>query len=129
MTNMADVSNKALDTVTGFAHQLTELAQQQAPAAWELAKGVARVSAGAGVFYGIGFLIFSIIAAKLSKRLWRWAKRVDPDGDNPTVAVPFFVGLVSCGFLVASLGYLLDIWNWVGLFYPELWIAHGLLRM
>jgi hypothetical protein len=122
---VADVADKALDQITQFAHQLTELATAQAPAAWEMAQQVARVSAIANLVDG-----FSCAAALYI--LWRFAKYLWIKADDVEEAK---VGIAICGTIAGSFctfgmtWNLCDTWNWVGAFAPQLYIAHTLLNL
>lgn len=55
-----------------------------------------------------------------------WGLRVfDSDGDPQAGSVAIIIAVFTIiGISIPSLVSLLNIWNWVAVFYPKLWIAH-----
>ena len=125
----ADVADKALDALTSFTHQLADLAQQQAPQAWALAKGTARVSAAGSVLEGIASLIGGLVLGWIGWKVAAKNAEKNKDGSDGMFVCggAMCIGAAVLGVIAAT--QLFEIWNWAGMFYPELYITHSLLKL
>lgn len=142
MSELETSAAKAIDKLSGAADQLAakmaELAQQYGPEAIDAGLAVARIEAAQGIVKGFVFLIvsavFSFICYKLTKigfNLARIYKLPEtsysaPDG-TWQIAVGICAGVLASITGITFVVALSDIWNWVGIFEPKLWIAHRLL--
>lgn len=117
---------KVLSGLEGTVTKIGELTAQHGEAVVELALGVARVQAGGQLLMGFALLIETLLAvlfyAMLCKRFW--GKSKDP-GDSKfclaALGVP--LGISHVFIFAAALERLFNLWNWVGLFEPKLYLA------
>lgn len=105
--------------------------QHLAPRATDIALQTARINAladlMAGVIWSVIFLAFALFSWRV---YWPWLDREDQDSiDGPmsNFIVGLCLGLVLVGTGLASISYLGDLWTWVGIFHPELALAHKLI--
>lgn len=89
-----------------------------------------RVDGLASVFSGVTWLVLMLVLVKLARS--SWVKCVESKDTLSNVTDLWgFVAFLSCFGALMSLvfvmGYLLDLWTWVAIFYPELYIAHTLI--
>lgn len=118
--------------ITDWNDRLQHLADaivHAAPQVTDIALNSVRVQAAGGILGGlvaVGFAIAGGVAMR-----WCYRHRND-DADDADLWI--FVGAIFFG-LIALIGsiigatQLFDIWVWVSLFHPELWIAHKLLAL
>ncbi len=96
---------------------IADAIQAKAP----LAIAAVRIEAASCLLGGAVGAIAAAVACRLGLRLFAAFKESDDE-------VPLIIGVVGLG-LVALVGgifamvNLFDLWNWISLFYPELWIA------
>ena len=129
MTDTAQVADKALDMVSKFGEQLKELGTQMAPQAYELAKGVAQVSALEQLLYGLVCLSIGIGGAIFWKTTYKKWTQWGDDSDCASFLFVFLMCLATVGCLIVAVVQLADAWAWVGLFRPELYIAHTVIHL
>jgi hypothetical protein len=112
------------DQLGQIASALTEAAKHYGPAAADLAFAAVRVSCIGTLAVG-GVLLFAVPGlAMLSRFFYR---RTDAIGDDHFLTCAAGLASAACG--VASTIILLNVWNWAGAFYPQLYIAHKLLNL
>lgn len=93
-------------------------AAEYGPKALQLALEVRRWDAIGTIVLGLLLLAFGLFVASHVKRLWK--------NDGPAeIGAP--LGVLTLCLWVAAGFYLLNIWNWVGVFRPEIALARDLL--
>ena len=105
--------------------------QHLAPRATDLALQAAQINAWSNLLSGIACLLaFIALAVFWRKAYWPWVHREDQDScDGPFAS--FMAGavlsvlLATCG--IGAINYLGDLWTYVGIFHPELALAHKLI--
>lgn len=105
--------------------------QQLAPRATELALETARINAWSNLLTGLVWLaVFAAAALFWLRFFWPWVQRDDQDLYNGPI-VNFLAGLALALLLAVSgitaLNYLSDLWTYVGIFHPELALAHKVI--
>jgi len=110
--------------VEAVASQIAELAATYGEPAWNTVLLIVQIDAAKSL--GVAaFIFFGTLYA--GKRIWRadgWLRselKTD-DGEGWFVAV-FVSGILSIPAVVALFRVLLDVWNYVALFSPELYLA------
>lgn len=120
-----DASQKAIGE---FADKMVELGKQYGPDVADAALQMARIDA-------IQFLVPGVVAAILCGLLIlvgiKLARAVNADKFSADTAIPLFAfgGLctvISAGFAIFRL---VDVWAWVGIFEPKLWLAKRILGL
>ncbi len=96
-----------------------DVAEGAAPHTWELLLQSVRVEAIGDLITGTLWLMFGLITLALSIYGMQKAKT---DGEISVIVSLFIVFGVGPVFI--SLSFLADIWTWVGITNPELWIAN-----
>lgn len=110
-------------------HKLVEIISQlqhQAPVATNAVLQSARVDAIASFMY---IPVCAIIAAGALAALHKWVwpeYKIDPDSFVSFFGPPVCIAIVFLCALVSIL-QIFDVWNYVALFHPDLYIAHQLL--
>jgi len=126
---MADTDKVILNVqerLVELSVKLESLAVENAPEAWNTALTVVQISyAQRLVLSFCGLALGSILAYAC----WRFVKKVSL-WDHDTVGYEigaFISGMVGGLMLIGSLINVFTIWNWVGIFRPELVIAKRIL--
>ncbi len=119
------------DTLEKKAVEIIGQLQHLAPRATDLALQAAQINAWSNVLAGLVWLAVFIAAAVFwIKVYWPWVKRDDQDSFNSPPA-NFLAGAALAVVLAVSAGgainYLGDLWTYVGIFHPELALAHKLI--
>lgn len=118
-------------TLEQKAVEIIDKLQHLAPRATSLALQAAQINAWANVMDGVIWLaVFVATAIFWRKVYWPWVSRDYQDSvDGPVVS--FFAGAALVILLAVSAGsaiaYLGDLWTYVGIFHPELALAHKLI--
>ncbi len=72
-------------------------------------------------------IIFGIILGFIGWWTWeKWALTEFSDEEMAMLYVVLTIGSSVAGVIVLcfGFGYLSNIWNWVGIFRPDLWLLH-----
>src|SRR5690606_4269735 len=105
-----------------FADQLMELVSTYGPDVADTVLQVARVTAIKELLVGfmalVVFAVFLYLTLKFHRRMLDEYKRNASGGDQ------WVFPLIGCAFVafcsaLPVAGYLLDLWNWVGVFEPK----------
>lgn len=121
--------NEALNTLQQFAVEIKEALVDVAPDVLVLVLQVMRIDALQQLVIGVVFLVPVFLTVphivRAIKKLVA-AKYVSEQDEALWVVVP----VTTCSVLFGLIGTLnlLNVWNWVGLFAPELRLAHDLLN-
>lgn len=128
---MSELETKAVDILD----KLEVLTTQYAPEVGEAALQVVQMSGVVAIGNAFACAILAVCVAKLTQYVCKFcakkeeAERYDSPWDAAgflSLAIGVVVGLI---FLIASLTDLLNFWNWVAIFSPELALAHKLLGL
>lgn len=122
--------------VAKLSSKLESLATEHGQVAWDLALNVARVQAASEIFAGlVALMIFLICLRFFLKGVKMGGTPVEGESsiqqDDREVKAAFIaipsaiIGLIS---FVPTFLYLKDLWSWIGIVYPELYIAHQVME-
>lgn len=128
---MSKLEDKAVDTIgklETFAGKLVDLSKQYAPDVWNLARQVARIEAIQTLVYGFVWLVIASLAWVAAIKLFRVAKKDDWDNPGPIIGMGVG-GIIGLFTTIAACENLLNIYAWVSLWYPELWMAKKVLGL
>ncbi len=120
---MEDRILEYLDTIEGAI-------AEHGPDAVDLALTVARIDAAQTLLYGLGLILLAgVVCGPFTSSVWSYAKKhCDPIDSATTRLVYGAVGGPTClTLLVFGFEGLLNAFAWIGLFQPEVWIAHKAL--
>lgn len=138
-----EILDKSQAAIATFADKLAEMAKQYGPDVAHGALQMARIDAAAPFMWAVPFLAIGICGVVYCIKLLRTAKSLSdareavlnyegryrmPDGVNEGIG-GVIGGIVSCGVCVISAMPLLDLWRWVGIFEPKLWLAKKVLGL
>jgi hypothetical protein len=108
-------------------------AQKYGPMAWETMLLLKRIEGIQALIPGIICFVAAPVAAYILRRHWKTAKAAydgygyfDLTDTNPAIVLP--CAAITFFGSAAAIIRLLDMWNWVAVFYPELAIAHDILE-
>lgn len=135
-----ELMDKAADAIEAFAGKLEALGVEYGPDVVDAALGVARVSAASEIVTGfvltacgaVGLRFGWPLASNGIKLARRYMKPDYPVNgpDGFALAAVGSVGcVISCIVLMIGLLELIDVWPWVGIFEPKLWIAKQVLGL
>lgn len=88
--------------------------------AWETTLWIARISVIQDLLLCVFFMIAIILYWNpVRKKVVAWCE------EDTEIMTPFYTvgGLASTAASIITLCILLNIWTWIGLFYPELYLA------
>lgn len=102
--------------------KLSEFLVSQAPVAWEYLMMIERISS-------ISYILICTVAFLVSSyglhNLWTNVEKRNIS--NRDLEVPYFLAMIGFGFMVfVAAVHLLDVWEWVGMFRPDLKIIRDL---
>lgn len=117
---MKDVEQKAVEILD----KLDALATQYTPEVVDSALGAVTVSAIGNLITGVVLLLIAAGIAWACRRYW---EALVEAADEPFVVV--FGSLASLAPGVAGTATLLDVWNWVATWNPQLALAHKILGL
>lgn len=132
--------SKALDMLQHLLTQMEHTVVHYAPAAWQLLCTIKRVDSIGDIVIAVLLLAYTVSLALASKRIilgiiycgaqYNKAPICEEGGWQAAYHLSIMgyvigVALAIIAFTVA-LGYLLNVWEWVGVFNPGLAIAHDL---
>jgi uncharacterized protein YneF (UPF0154 family) len=123
-----DLSAKALSDIEGLATQLQKTLTEHAPQAWEIAKEVVRVDAAANILGIVVAIIVSvgfIIGLRVS---YKWFKATEEYDNFVPVAATTLTAIGSVIMPIIAINLALNVWSWIGLFMPEIVIAHDAMQ-
>jgi len=129
---MTDTADKALDLASKEMDKITsalsQLAHTYGPDVVNAAVEVARVDALQGIIHWCILFVFMFATFMggfciIRNKVALWDRY---DSPTPAAVVMFFSFLFSGGFFIAIL-LTLDVWNFVGIFQPKLYIAHQII--
>ena len=132
-----EVIDKAMDGMDQLTVMLAEVAEEYGPEVVDVGLNVARISAAASLVsaaFGLTllFLLFRV-GIPLNKK-YRSSlperDRNDVEFWGPTMVSWLVAGMVVFGISFGGFkaGKFFDLWNWVGVIEPKLWIAHEILK-
>ncbi|MFT6474685.1 MAG: hypothetical protein ACJAUS_002410 [Qipengyuania sp.] len=103
---------------------------QYGPQAVELAMWMGRIGAIQAIVTPLLFTTACIIILAWPLRtLWRGASNIN---DSADAAIARFVILIAAavviGFAIVGIVSFINIYAWIGIFHPEIWIAHTALN-
>lgn len=132
-----ELMDKTYTAVEQFANKLEALAKQHGPDVWDFALTVARVDAAQSVVVGVACLIVAIVAYRLARtsfsRIHTITREKGEAYHNDEEIKWIFGATISSAVSiitgVISLITLADIWVWVGVIEPKLWLAKKALGL
>lgn len=124
-----EILDKSQAAIATFADKLTDLTKQYGPDVADAALQMARIDALSTMVPATFVLVGSFIVAK-----WYWtnckAWMRGPSSDEVAIVMGGILGgLCLATFSAWALVQLLDIWRWVGIFEPKLWLAKRILGL
>lgn len=125
-----NVEGKLVEMLDALQHGVVKVGEtvvQYSPDIADAALWVVRIDGIQFVMIAISCLLWAIFAKILGKKLWVWARKVDPDFDSPAIAVPVIVWASGVATFGIALAKLFSIWNWVAIFEPKLWLAKQII--
>lgn len=130
MSDTTDTANKLIDVASqkmdAFGTKLDHLAHQYGPEIMNGALQVARIDALNAAVFETAYLIMCVIAIYFVVKLTsKWAFEHAEESDGWSLLAVGFFTFVPLGIFF----YLLNVWPYVGIFEPKLWLAHKLLSL
>lgn len=138
-----EILDKSQAAVGLFADKLGEMAKQYGPDVADAALQMARVDAAQGLVYGTLCGLAAITCAYYGRWFWKTSRAAhnyyqltstpvsdrscEVSGNFSTLST--LSALMGIGFTIAAIALLSDIWRWVGIFEPKLWLAKRILGL
>lgn len=126
------------DVITKAADQISSAVEKYGPQAVDFSRELGRLAAGQQILFGIGSLlvaalIYWLIALPLHRKIkadWPEGETDVFDAIEPPVGIGwFFAHLAVVIFCIGGIYDLLNIFAWVGLWRPEIYLAAKFLRL
>lgn len=113
--------------VASVADKMAELAEAHGQQFVDFGLAVARVDAANAAIKIVLLWAISGLLVLCARSLLRWgAAQEEPERDMAKVAAVFCVGLA---FLPGLTGLFAGAWPFIGVFYPEMWVAKQVLGL
>lgn len=120
---MDELATKLVEWMSAFEAAVVEVAPQAA----ELALAYARVDAAGNLLVGVALAVVSCVLLTKATKLYRSGVEESKNSSHGAAGDIFLIGslLGGPGAVLGSMAAVnvLNIWNWVGLFYPELYLV------
>jgi hypothetical protein len=114
------------EKVVEYLEKLDKLATELAPQGYDMALQVVQINAVQSLVVGFIGLVIAIFCARV---VW-WALTSEDIGYSSAPAFAALLGVIGClGGMLAFTINVLSVWNWIGLFHPELYLAKQLMGM
>ena len=132
-----EVIDKAMDGMDQLTVMLAGVADKYGAEVVDAGLAVARISAASNLIYAfVGWLMFIGILKLLWYGAMKYRMTFDEcdknDGDfwGPVLLSSVGIGVFTLIVCFMELGAfnILNLWNWVGVVEPKLWIAHQVLK-
>jgi len=132
-----EVIDKAMDGMDQLTAMLAEVAEKYGPEVVDAGLNVARISAASILIHATVGLILLFALFRVGIPLTLKFRATIPDRDKndiefwgPTLMVWLFIGGLISSVGLGAFGALkiFNLWNWVGIIEPKLWIAHRVLN-
>lgn len=121
--------DKAEIGLANLTKALAEIGEKYGSDVVDAGLNIARITAGQSILYGIFCLVIAIICGRIVKK---WVNIMTEERYKNNPPDRYILGTIFAGFGLATSGIaavvlLIDIWGWVGLVEPKLWIAHKII--
>ena len=138
-----EILDKSQAAIATFSDKLVEVAKQYGPDVADAALTMARIDAAAPFIWAIPTLIVGLCGSVYCVKLLRKGKTLTdayravpsyneralmPDGTFEGMTGTFG-GVLSLTACAIAADPLLDLWRWVGIFEPKLWLAKKVLGL
>lgn len=124
------VFDKLQAGVEVITSKLTTLGEKYGPEVIDAGLWVVRINGVQTLaFAAAGVISAIVLLALFGRRVWRWGVNAWVDSEG-LVIIPLGIFYVSCAMvIIGNTLTLLNIWHWVAIFEPKLWIAKRLLGL
>jgi hypothetical protein len=134
MSDAVDVASKGLDLADKWASQLGDALHKYGPDAAQLALAIGRVGAIQTVGSGLICAAIAVAAAKAVVKFVTIGRGIkDPDkefGYVMTLAVGgAVIGIAGFACAISAIVYLTNLYAWVGMFNPAIYLAAKALNL
>lgn len=126
--SMPDVQDKLvsmLDALQQGAVKVGETVVQYSPDVANAALWVVRIDGIQCIVTGAFYATIGALGVKYTIKAWRWATK--DASDQPVFLVPLVLGVVTGIAVVAASNIVLNVWNWIAVFEPKLWLAKQII--
>jgi hypothetical protein len=126
---MSDLQTKLVEVIT----QLQSVVKDNAADAVNLGLATIKINGIEHVIIGIIFLLFSISGAFLAKKVYKWwCEAAEKSKDHYFDGFEYGAGMIGTVAITAILFIIFccnifNIWTYVAIFQPKLWLAHQIL--
>lgn len=132
-----EILDKSQAAIGQFADKLGEMAKQYGPDVADAALQMARVDAIDSLVAPITCLLILIVTGAYGMpKMWAWARQknaaLKAEHDYDQGAPIFFSILATVAYAIstfAALANTLNVWAWIGIFEPKLWLAKRILGL
>lgn len=127
---MSDSVDKLTEFATTQLTNLIDATKAAMPQVTKLVLDVSWANALATVVLGSILLVLGLISLTLSFKLWKKECNTDRNGQNdfPGYGISSVAFFIAAAFLFLGTAFnLFDVWAWIGLWRPDLYLIHNLL--
>ena len=126
-----ELMDKAANGVEALSAKLATIAEQYGPEVVDAGLAVARITAVRElVFAFIGWVTVAVFIG-VCFLVWKKTESWKQDDVRGVARCSTIIGAIAGTTLVSFFGFgaprFFDVWTWVGVFEPKLWIAHRIL--
>lgn len=129
---MEKTLDKADELLTSVLSGLKDLVSKYGSDAVDLGLNVIRIEGVSQILIGLVLWMFVVFGVVLFMKMNDFRKHLlseNPKNDNFAPEFAMFVGVaISIGTGFASIFFIFNIWNWVAIFAPQLYLAHKVVE-
>lgn len=123
-----EVIDKAMDGVEKLSNMLSDVAVQYGPEVVDAALTVVRISGAGNIVVGLTLAILPLFFFCNIKNLWKWALKHETSSDSGSLVLVVLSGMGCVASSIVSFIMLINLWTWVAIIEPKLWVAHEILK-
>lgn len=123
---MENLEQKVIDLIDKSLETGGKLVDTHGQDAVDLALTVARIDAAGVIIQGAFFIAVGVLAALLTKHIIK--KITAGEWEELVAIVTFPIGMGAVASLIGGAIDFINIWAWVGIFEPKLWLAHKAIQ-
>ncbi len=130
VANNETVQNKLVEMLDALQHgavKVGETVVKYTPDAIDTALWVVRLDGIQALLSIVFFLLLGIGLIVTTYKLKAWVLRIDEDIESPAILLPIATAGFAISLLVINISRLFNVWLWISIYEPKLWLAKQLV--
>lgn len=129
MENTDKVQDKVVSMLDALQHGVTTVGNsvvKYTPDVVDAGLWVVRIDGIQTLTFSILGLLAAFILGHASYKFWKYLEK-ECELDGPVIVFPLFGGIITIIMIIGNTITLLNVWNWVAIFEPKLYLAKQII--